>query len=1031
MADLPLILAGPVLRRVEPRLVAVWVALSQPRAVLLTVFEGRQVAGTGPGVFTGGSPRARGATNTVRIGDRLHVAVAVAELAEAPSAPLVSSVNYSYNVSLCPVQPGHDGGKPLIVDALQAPTEDLRSEKLLRDQPIGGRPNKALGYVEGELPGFALPPPSLADLRILHGSCRRAAFTYPDDDKGDRSFDGLAWVDDIILQWRTGTSTATALDANVRPHQLFLTGDQIYADDVSAAMLPMLNRVGNTLIGGSGPELLPTRYPPRDDDASREAYVNAPKQPGFATLQAFVDDRTGKGQDPLKELKDQPRVRVLQDQCFERAFRLVYGRPYSIDPQIVLDTDAKGLRHWPADLRNFPARLRGPVMECEAQFTTSDSANHLFSFGEYCAMYLAVWSNAVWELKSDGRPGLATIDEVYSVPPTPLPQLWELHSCFEKAADAITRTDAKKLKDRFEELRNAPGKQKDFAKDTRTLTDLYDSLPRVRRALANVPTYMVVDDHDVTDDWNIGRAWRDRVYTSALGRRIVTSSLAAYVAFQDWGNDPLRYRADPYPALLLRISEYQPLSRANPGDNDPGIEAEKQLAKLFGLDQPDPETPAPQLKWHFSIDGPRHRVLVLDTRTRRAYRSRYLPPGLLSQKALDEQIPDPAEHPLPAGIDVLVVVSQTPPVLPTIATRYIVPLVTRIDELKHHASYRRLTGLEPDNEIWPGDDLAYEALLKRLAAYRKVVVLSGEVHFGAAGELTYWTKGQKRLDLGAQFEADLNRTNPSTTPALRAEFAKGGITLSSIACVTIREGNDEWLVIDPPTEQMFLVRKETDGLNVYEDAKPARIAQFVSSGMKNVKGFIFKLGRFLGFAFALTDLTPAERLIWEDNTPVPVKAPEGVRLVPSVRDRFGNEPVLLPPIGWPPGTKLVSRPDAAWRADAVQDERPDSERPDFARAATLPTFDPHDVPGSYSKIAKEHAALLGKFRLARGVMFQSNVGVVRFEVDEESRVTACQDLYTHPPGRHEGVLVNTYRVALERFGDERPKLTFIEPPAES
>ena len=71
-----------------------------------------------------------------------------------------------------------------IVDALEAPTEDLKSEGLLRDQPIGGRPNKALGYDEGELPGFALPPPALTDLRILHGSCRRPAFTYPDDDEG-------------------------------------------------------------------------------------------------------------------------------------------------------------------------------------------------------------------------------------------------------------------------------------------------------------------------------------------------------------------------------------------------------------------------------------------------------------------------------------------------------------------------------------------------------------------------------------------------------------------------------------------------------------------------------------------------------------------------------------------------------------------------------------------------------------------------------------------------------------------------------
>ena len=1027
MADppLPLILAGPILRRVEPRLVAVWVALSQPRAVVLSVFEGFVQAGTGTGVFPGGRPILRGATNTLRIGDKLHVGVVVAEAAEAPAAPLVSGVNYSYNVALAPVQTGHDGGKPLVVDAVEDPTADLKSVGLLRDEPVGGRPNKALGYTPGELPGFALPPAALSDLRILHGSCRRPAYTYPDDDKGDKSFDGFAWVDDLILEWRRGTATASGLDANVRPHQLFLTGDQIYADDVSSVMLPMLNRLSLKLIGQ--PELLPTRYPPKNDDRSREAYVNAPKQAGFDTLQKFVNDRREKKQDPLKELKEDRRVRVLQDRCFDRGFQLVYGGPYAVDPGI--PTDSKGLHRWPADLKNFPARLRSPVCECEAQLTAG-AANHLLSFGEYCAMYLAVWSNAIWELEADGKPALATIDDVYSVPAAPLPQLWELHSCFEEADVAITRTDATKLKARFEELRNKPDEIKGFDRATRTLNDFYDSLPRVRRALANVPTYMVVDDHDVTDDWNLGRAWRDRVFTAPLGRRVITNALVAYVAFQDWGNDPVRYRQGPYRMTLDLAFEYQPLSRANPGDNDPGEAAAKVLEKLFGLNQPDPEDPAPQLKWHFSVDGPRHRVLALDTRTRRAFRSRYLPPGLLSDKALAEQIPDPREHPLPAGIEMLVVVSPTPPVLPTVATRYIVPFKTRLNEFNHHSEFRRLTGLEPDNEIWPGDDLAYEALLKRLAEYRKVVVISGEVHMGAAGELVYWTKGQKRLDLGAQFEAELNRANPIASPALRAEFDRAGFPLSTIATVTIRESNDEWLVTDVRTEQMFLVRKESDGLNVYEDAEPARIAQFVSSGMKNLKGDIFKLGRFLGFGFALSDLTPAERLIWEDNTPPPIKAAEGVRFAPAVRDRLGSEPVLLPPIGWPPGTKLVSRPDAAWRSDAVQDDRPDAERPDFARPGALPNFDTNDVPGTYTKIAKEHAGLLGKFRLARGILTQSNVGVVRFELDEVGRVTACQDLYTNPPGKHEGVRVNTYRVELDRFGDERPKLSFIEPPEE-
>ena len=64
-------------------------------------------------------------------------------------------------------------------------------------------------------------------------------------------------------------------------------------------MLPMLNRLGNELIGG--PELLPTRYPPKDDDASREAYVNAPKQSGLRRrCRSSSTTASGKKQRPAR-----------------------------------------------------------------------------------------------------------------------------------------------------------------------------------------------------------------------------------------------------------------------------------------------------------------------------------------------------------------------------------------------------------------------------------------------------------------------------------------------------------------------------------------------------------------------------------------------------------------------------------------------------------------------------------------------------------------------------------------------------------
>ena len=79
---------------------------------------------------------------------------------------------------------------------------------------------------------------------------------------------------------------------------------------------------------------------------------------------------------------------------------------------------------------------------------------------------------------------------------------------------------------------------------------------------------MIFDDHDVTDDWNLGRAWRDRVFTAPLGRRIIMSALVAYVVFQDWGNDPKRYHEAQgvYRDLLDQAFEYQPRKDVNPPD---------------------------------------------------------------------------------------------------------------------------------------------------------------------------------------------------------------------------------------------------------------------------------------------------------------------------------------------------------------------------------------------------------------------------------------------------------------------------------
>ena len=163
------------------------------------------------------------------------------------------------------------------------------------------------------------------------------------------------------------------------------------------------------------------------------------------------------------------------------------------------------------------------------------------SFGEYCALYLDVWSNAGWEV--DGRQ--ADVPDARA----------DLQRSPRSPRSSGTCTAASRADELSAHERRRPAcarygqaRAREAAAPTQrinTLTTFFDSLPRVRRALANVPTYMVFDDHDVTDDWNISRAWRDQVYTSPLGRRIVTGALAAYALFQDWGNDPLRLPPEP------------------------------------------------------------------------------------------------------------------------------------------------------------------------------------------------------------------------------------------------------------------------------------------------------------------------------------------------------------------------------------------------------------------------------------------------------------------------------------------------------
>ena len=96
----PLLIAGPI-RRTEPVLVTVWVALSAPATVEVRIWDGLVHDATSAPLFSTELPALAPLANTgstVRIGDQLHIAVVTFKL-PAPHA-LLPNRTYSYNVIL-------------------------------------------------------------------------------------------------------------------------------------------------------------------------------------------------------------------------------------------------------------------------------------------------------------------------------------------------------------------------------------------------------------------------------------------------------------------------------------------------------------------------------------------------------------------------------------------------------------------------------------------------------------------------------------------------------------------------------------------------------------------------------------------------------------------------------------------------------------------------------------------------------------------------------------------------------------------
>ena len=430
----------------------------------------------------------------------------------------------------------------------------------------------SLVYQKQQLPSFVIKKNIN---KILHGSCRKPHF---------KSKDGLCQVDYLLQK--------SDFSATERPSMLMMSGDQIYADDVSGPMLVAIHQVIEKL------------------GLFDESWVNE------CTENSIVNN---------------------SKQLFESPF--CYYQREKILPH---DKVTNGI------LNKFLPISKQPI------FTTESAHNHLVTFAEVLAMYLLVWS----------------------------PELW-------------TRVELS-----LQKQKNIPQAfNNKYQKELVIINEFVTGLASVRRAMAHLPSYMIFDDHDVTDDWNLTRGWEEAAYSNLFSKQIIGNALLGYWLCQGWGNAP-----DKFKPLNDRISVHF---------TDHGIYDQSTLINtVFDWEE-----------WHYSL-ATSPKVVVLDTRTRR-WRSESnanKPSGLMDWESLSELQQELINEP-----DVIVV---------SPAPIYGVKLIEAVQRIFTFIGKPLLV----DAENWMAHSGTANVMLNIFRHYKtppNFIILSGDVHYSFVYEVTH------------------------------------------------------------------------------------------------------------------------------------------------------------------------------------------------------------------------------------------------------------------------------------------------------
>lgn len=829
-----LVLCGPILRKVTTSSVAVFLALREPKLIELRL---QVSADPDSDILHSHNTLSQPLAATIPLGVQLHVALV--QLSLPVSSGLSPGHLYAYNLIFRDPENPNAAGIDLRDDAIQ----------------LVGDFTHHIGCNQGKLPAFSLSPQDFNQFNLIHGSCRK-----PHGEGKDM----LANLDDLLSRpyYRSDadkapTNISQYEDPLHRPHLLLLTGDQIYTDDVSPPLLRALHDAAHELLGwreefqntampgGFAPKVKSLHQLIKDKNQALQEILNTTSEAAIndkyeeiktnlgaiydkveETIQAFPEtwdfDPFIIGYHDMAENLDEFKAnyttweninrdnpgfmwQFIQDYLQRRTelvghldFFLnlasdrhwgqieVTSEPITPDPEfIVSDSDKRWAAYHQLPKQDLILSRISPPQRAQelkefAAMTSDAMEAHLLFLGEFYMMYLFSWSDEPWPKDEDGK--------------LTLPYYWESVPNYSLFGDL---SKFKLIDIRKKTLEFAAG------------------LWKVRRVMANIPTLMIFDDHEVTDDWNLNEEWVLNVNKwdaapekRGCGPHLLRNALAAYAVFQDWGNHPEDYETGQAGSLILDHLRYE--DKANPGhtsaDNEehqdlrpnivtPEGYSNEVLFDVFGLGEHTYDIDSfrahteeildQQLmagnrkKWHWTYDPYANtdqsffKLIALDTRTWRqfpstawnlqyqhllkegfelqkdAYIGRKGPANLIYSRALDQQLTELSDH-------LLNLVISPAPV-------FGLPLL--------EDGLQRLSAMNgsveaADYEAWQGNHLGFRVFKEKLA-HKKVVLLSGDVHYAYTNYLKFFDEnGQEETTAMAQLCSSSMKNETVMTEAL-------------------------------------------------------------------------------------------------------------------------------------------------------------------------------------------------------------------------------------------------------------------------